>query len=182
MTRGIGTLDYAGASPRVRFGRGLFGWILFIGLGIMLIALFQMKGKPYAPLSYSLFMSEVNKGNVRNVSLSETEVCGEFVTPVTFTTSSVASSVTRYFRCQLPAGLWNNLSFLDRMTSAGAQVNFDNNQNVILNMLIPFVPWLLIFGFIWFFVLRQLRNTAAIRAATASPTAVAPAVVQEGQG
>ena len=29
-----------------------------------------------------------------------------------------------------------------------------------MNIILPFIPWLLIFGFIWFFVFRQLRNSA----------------------
>src|SRR5437667_470076 len=29
-----------------------------------------------------------------------------------------------------------------------------------MNILLPLIPWLLIFGFIWFFVFRQLRNSA----------------------
>jgi cell division protease FtsH len=31
-----------------------------------------------------------------------------------------------------------------------AQVSFRNNQNLLLNILVPLIPWLLIFGFIWF--------------------------------
>ena len=41
-----------------------------------------------------------------------------------------------------------------------ADVKVDNNQNLLINMLLPMIPWLLIFGFIWFFVFRQLRNSA----------------------
>jgi len=29
-----------------------------------------------------------------------------------------------------------------------------------VNILLPLVPWLLILAFIWFFVFRQLRNSA----------------------
>ena len=34
-------------------------------------------------------------------------------------------------------------------------------QNWVYNILLPVIPWLLIFGFIWFFVFRQLRRSGA---------------------
>ena len=35
-----------------------------------------------------------------------------------------------------------------------------NQSNLLMNILLPLVPWLLIFGFVWFFVFRQLRDIA----------------------
>ncbi|HWB52929.1 MAG TPA: ATP-dependent zinc metalloprotease FtsH, partial [Tepidisphaeraceae bacterium] len=45
---------------------------------------------------------------------------------------------------------------------AGSNVDIkvEDSQNQIVNILLPFVPWILIFAFIWFFVFRQLRNSA----------------------
>ena len=40
------------------------------------------------------------------------------------------------------------------------KVEAKNQSNLLMNILLPLVPWLLIFGFIWFFVFRQLRNSA----------------------
>jgi ATP-dependent Zn protease len=39
-----------------------------------------------------------------------------------------------------------------------AEVRVENNANPLVNLLLPLVPWLLIFLFIWYFVFRQLRN------------------------
>jgi cell division protease FtsH len=47
------------------------------------------------------------------------------------------------------------------MKQRGAtKVEAKNQSNLLMNILLPLVPWLLIFGFIWFFVFRQLRNSA----------------------
>jgi hypothetical protein len=40
----------------------------------------------------------------------------------------------------------------------GATLRLENNPNVLGNILLPVVPWLLIFLFIWFFIFRQLRR------------------------
>ncbi len=159
---GIGTLDYAGArTPKQRVRRGLLGWVLFIGLAVMLIALFQVKGRPYAPITFTQLTSQLNRGNVQSATLSDTEIRGQFSKLV-----PLGGAMVQYYRCTLPTGLSNNLAFIDRLTGAGTAVRFENDQNVLLNVFVPFIPWLLIFAFIWFFVLRQLRNSRP------APTAV----------
>jgi len=161
---GIGTLDYAGArTPKRRVRRGILGWMLFIGLAIMLIALFQVRGRPYTTISFSQLTLQLNKGNVRSVTLSDTEIDGELLKY-----SIIGGTVVQYFRCPLPTGLSNNLSFIDRLTAAGAEVRFENDQNVLLNLFVPFIPWLLIFAFLWFFVFRRLRNARVIQAPLAA--------------
>src|SRR5437016_1000118 len=104
---GIGTLDYAGArTPRRRVRRNLFGWALFIGLAIMLIALFQIKGKPRVTISFSQFTTQLNKGNVRSAVLSEADISGELFRAF----PNPGGAVVVYFRCPLPSGFSNNLS------------------------------------------------------------------------
>jgi preprotein translocase subunit YajC len=34
----------------------------------------------------------------------------------------------------------------------------ETSANLLVNVLLPLVPWFLIFAFIWFFVFRQLRR------------------------
>ena len=85
-----------GSNPaRVTFGRGLLGWLLFIGLSVMLVVLVQRsrsnpptRGGPAGPTAVA------------------------------------------------PSG----------------------NQPV--DLLLSFVPWVVIFGFIWVFVYRQIRQQA----------------------
>src|SRR5262249_59663679 len=41
-----------------------------------------------------------------------------------------------------------------------AQATVENSPNWVLQVLPPLIPWLLIFLFVWFFIFRQLRNSA----------------------
>src|SRR5436853_7182689 len=41
-----------------------------------------------------------------------------------------------------------------------ASLRAEDNANLVVNILVPLIPWLLILAFIWFFVFRQLRNSA----------------------
>jgi hypothetical protein len=92
----------ANAKNSLKFGRGVFGWLLFIGLATM------------------LFMV-LNAGNQRSKNPSRGGGGGGS-----------------------PAA-----------TPSAPMTGNDVMSNVVL----PFVPWLLIFLFIWFFVFRQLRKS-----------------------
>ncbi len=42
--------------------------------------------------------------------------------------------------------------------SNGAVVNVDSDPSLLVNFLIPLLPWLMVLGFVWFFILRPLRK------------------------
>ena len=88
----------ANAKNSFKFGRGVFGWLLFIGLAIM------------------LFMV-LNAGNQRSNNPSRGGG-----SPA----AAPSAPMTRY--------------------------------DFLSDFVVPFVPWILIFFFIWFFVFRQLRK------------------------
>jgi cell division protease FtsH len=144
----------------MRFGRGLFGWILFIGLAIMLIALFQMKGKQYVPIAFSEFEKTCVADRVQTITIDGDDLKGQFRSD-----KEVVSGVqtpVQFFYTAMPAGMASNWQFIQWLSdhNKNAEVKIENSPNLIVNLLIPFVPWLVIFGFIWFFVFRQLRNSA----------------------
>jgi cell division protease FtsH len=144
----------------MRFGRGLFGWILFIGLAIMLIALFQMKGKQYVTISFSEFENKWVADRVKTITIDGDDLKGEFNSD-----KEVVAGVqtpVQFFYTPMPAGMASNWPFMQWLSDHDkhAEVRIENSPNLIVNLLVPFVPWLVIFGFIWFFVFRQLRNSA----------------------
>jgi cell division protease FtsH len=142
--------------PGLRFGRGLFGWVLAVGVVIMLITLMQMKGK--APtISLSELTNQLKENNVQSVMIDGDEVEGKLIAPKVIGTDKVTD-----FRTPIGPNATSNWDFTAWLLAnrGEAEVKVDNNQNLLINMLLPLIPWVLIFGFIWFFVFRQLRNSA----------------------
>src|SRR5215208_4541631 len=87
------------------------------------------------------------------------QIKGEFRQPVTFPGPGM-SSVTR-FRADVPPGSLSQqlgVWILDHRGDARLEIKSQNSY--VINIILPLIPWLLIFGFIWFFVFRQLRNSA----------------------
>ena len=144
----------------MRFGRGLFGWILFIGLAIMLIALFQMKGKQYVTIAFSEFENKWVADRVKTITIDGDDLKGEFNSDKEVVAG--VQTAVQFFYTPMPAGMASNWQFMQWLSDHDkhAEVRIENSPNIIVNLLVPFIPWLVIFGFIWFFVFRQLRNSA----------------------
>src|ERR1700733_6153151 len=148
-------------SGGMRFGRGVFGWVLFIGLAVMLFMLVQKQSRNYTPINLDTFWTNLNNGKVKELTISGDEIQGQFSQKI----PSPNSPDIEFFRTTLPTGTSSGWDFTRDILKAagnheGVAVKVENNQNILLQVILPLIPWLLIFGFIWFFVFRQLRNSA----------------------
>src|SRR5258708_3419601 len=149
-------LNYAGpqtpVSPR-RFGRGIWGWVLWVGLAVLLFVWLKQNNQNLVSLPFSTFYAQVQAKNLSILTIDGDEVVGSFRTPISVGGTSVAR-----FKSVLPPGLNSNWLFVQWLTeNSGAEVRVEPTNNLLVNFVLPFIPWLLILAFIWFFVFRQLR-------------------------
>jgi cell division protease FtsH len=141
----------------MRFSRGLFGWFLVGALCITLFLLLSNNRSAYTSISLSDVFSQFEAKNVANVVVENAQIKGKFKTPVAFNSQQVSQ-----FRAEIPPGAAQGpflISLMDHRN--GADISAENSDNLILSIIVPLIPWLLIFGFIWFFVFRQLRNAGS---------------------
>ena len=149
----------AQAAPNggMRFSRGVFGWVLFVVLAIMLFMLLSQGKKNEQKVNLGDLATWLKAGNVKSITIEADELHGEFFTPMP---GPDGKSFT-LFHTEIPTGNVNDWAFTQWLIDNHGKGSLDvsNGNNVLLNLIIPLVPWLLIFGFIWFFVFRQLRNS-----------------------
>jgi hypothetical protein len=143
-------LNYGYGQPKKRRW-GLFGWVLFIFLAITLVMLLKNTHPAFQKIPLSDFYSELLAGNVAQVTIDGDDLTGEIVDRKT--------GAKTWFLAQVPTGTSSNWGYTQWLlaNANGATVLVNNQSNLLMNILLPLVPWLLIFGFIWFFVFRQLR-------------------------
>jgi ATP-dependent Zn protease len=139
-------------------GRGLFGWVLFILLAVMLFAMFQNKNRSMPMISLSQFDLLLRSSSIKSMVVGSDEVTGE----LTSATALPNGQNITTFRAVLPAGSNGSGNFIQYILEnrGKADVSVDNNQNLLISVLVPVVPWILIFAFIWFFVFRRIRAAA----------------------
>jgi cell division protease FtsH len=144
---------------RIPFGRGLFGWVLFIGLAVMLFIILTSKTRGSTNIKISELRQQLENGNVESATVDGDTIRGTFRSGVTI---SGPTKITN-FRCETPAGSapWDvTLWLLTEGKGGGTDVAAENSGNVLTQLLVSLAPWLVLFGFVWFFILRQLRNSA----------------------
>jgi len=127
-------------------GKNLALWVI---IGLLLIALFNLfqgsSGKGDAhPLAYSTFVQEVEKTNVREVTIQGSTISGRLKDGTVFTT---------YKPDDDPA-------LVDKLLKNGVEVNAapkEEGMNPLLAVLINWFPLLLIVG-LWVFFMRQMQS------------------------
>ena len=96
-------------------------------------------------------------GFASKVMLDGDEISGQFRSPV-----RVGAAVVSVFRTHLPADVGHNWTFTQWLleNSPNAEIRAAPSNSILTNFILPFIPWLLILAFIWFFVFRQLRRNS----------------------
>ena len=152
-----------GAGPNgggLKLGRGLFGWILFIALAVMLFFILNKGSHNSANVDISELQHQFEIKNISTITLDGDTLKGSFNTPIAL--SGQASTVSN-FRTEVPTNSqpWDVLKWaLDKSAVSGATVKVENNSTILSSILVSLLPWLVLFGLVWFFILRQLRNSS----------------------
>ena len=76
---------------------------------------------------------------------------------------SVGPKEVLHYKTTFPQSYIPQQGFTEILKAAegkNVKIEAENGGSLLMNIIVPLIPWLLIFGFIWFFVFRQLRNSA----------------------
>jgi len=103
---------------------------------------------------YSTFYQQIQDGNVADATFQGQDVTGDFVHPITVTDSNGNTKTgTHYHFTQLPNGDPNLITLLNKYHVQYKAVPTPDN-NLLVNLLINFLPWVLVFG-VFFFIARR---------------------------
>ncbi|MFA5863264.1 MAG: ATP-dependent zinc metalloprotease FtsH [Phycisphaerae bacterium] len=146
-----------GMSP-LKFSRGGLSWLIFLGLALAMIALLSKNYPKPATLTIDQFYTNLDNANISELVVKDDTVLGKLKTP-----TGQKTGTPKDFEVYFSARMIDS-SFIKELTAqcrkTGTSLRVENTDNIFIQVLLPLVPWLVIFGFIWFFVFRQLRNTA----------------------
>ena len=144
--------------------RGPLGWVLFIGLLVMLVVILNQQRKGSTSIDFSVFVQNLSEGNVTSVTQDGETVHGEFARGITV---PGAEPDVKSFRTDLPAGsnpvdvtkwLWDIIK--QSKTATPAAYKISNSGSIVSGLVTNLIFWLLIIFVIYFFIFRQLRNSA----------------------
>ena len=152
------------ATPEPKSRKKLIFSLVFLGFALFLFMVLQSKRLPSVHLSMSEFVRQMENGNVADIAVSPDILRGQLRKPV----PSPQHGDMTAFSVELAPGLGLNWNFIQYLLAArgNPQLYFDSEQNLLVSLLLPLVPWILIFTFIWLFTFRKLRGTGQLPAPT----------------
>ena len=147
----------------MRFGRGVFGWVLFIAVAIVLFLYLNQQGRSVQDIDMRAFYEKLDGNQIQDLRIVGEEVQGTLRKEEPATPDGRPGY--QKFRTTFPIGTTSYPEWQNKVLYGAdgklrlSKVNNENQNNLLLNVLIPFVPWVIVFVVIWFIFIRQLRNS-----------------------
>ncbi len=146
----------------MRFGRGVFGWVLFIGVAILLFLYLNQQNRAVQDIDLATFYDKLDNNKINDIKIVGEDVYGSLRKE-----EPVADGRPAYskFRVTFPIGVTSQNDWLRGILYAPDgklrmnKVSNEAQNNLLLSILIPFIPWVIVFVVIWFIFIRQLRNS-----------------------
>src|SRR4051812_11928536 len=82
----------------MKVGRGLFGWVLFVGLAVVLFSILVKSGRSAQSVDIGELRTQFAAKNVRSIVVDGDTLKGEFNKPIALSTPTPVSN----FRTELP--------------------------------------------------------------------------------
>ena len=131
-----------------------FQWIWFVLFATMLFFIFRTSQPPNVTLPYTDFVKQVQKGNVKEITVKEKQITGTFKTAYTVPADTAKKDTTsyKYFSSILPP--FGDPSLMKMLEENSVTVNAEASDNSWLSaFLITMLPWFLVLGY--FFYIRS---------------------------
>ncbi len=157
--------DSGGGPPKppVRMSRGIFSWIVILALGLMFLFMLNQNMSRKHKIEISQFWTHIRNGDIEKVTVQDNAIIGQFykgrVPPN-------APQGTREFETAylgIAQKIEDVRKDVETITAENGHppVVFASrvNSNLLLNILLSTIPWLLLIAIIWFLLFRQLRQS-----------------------
>ena len=134
--------------------RGALSWVIIFGLALMFLILLNQNRSNATKITIDVFWKHVENHKVESIVIKETTITGllKDIPP---------DAQTKEFVCNYPNPALNFEVFRTSIKAIDHEikVEYKPDNNMLMNVLISMIPWLLLLAFIWFIVFRQLRQS-----------------------
>ena len=143
-------------TPLSRMPKGMLGWMMFFGMAMMLFLLLSQSMQHPNKVDIQQLKTWISQNRVSKITISGNTIMGEL-------TPDKGQTKGGQFQVEVLPGLLGDTQFYQMVGLVNEQgdwtvpTTFDTNRSVFTDILLSMLPWLLIFGFLWFFLFRQLR-------------------------
>ena len=158
-------------TPQNFMSRGFFGWIMLIGLVIIMIVVMNGYKDQYHSVDQKQFLTWAKGGHLEDPVIVENEVVRGTLKDKTEGIDALwgpKPHVATKIGAQTKERYWTEL------TAAGVAVKEEPGESILIPLLVSYGPFILIILLVYFFVFRSIRAAGGGRACSATSAAPAP--------
>jgi cell division protease FtsH len=145
--------------PNMKVSRGIFGWVVFVLFALMLLMLLRQNITSAQPMGIIELEKMLDAGKVTHLKFRDDAIEGKRE----LEEDEAEATATLEFIVQYPpeaidSDLVKNYTDRVKALQPNATVEYERKSTVWMEVLVMYLPWMMIFAFLWFFVLRPMRN------------------------
>jgi len=124
-------------------------WGGLLLLGFLALQFLTIQNVQFAEISYNTFVEQANVGNLDSLMVMDGEATGTFKQSV-----NIGNRQVKNFRIYLP---FKDERLFRDLVESGIVVKFKPRQ-IWMDVIISYLPWILILVFLWFLMFRQVNG------------------------
>jgi cell division protease FtsH len=124
-------------------------WGGLLLLGFLALQFLAIQSVQFTEISYNTFVEQANVGNLDSLVVMDGEATGTFKQSV-----NIGNRQVRNFRIYLP---FKDERLFRDLVESGVVVKFKPRQ-IWMDVIISYLPWILILVFLWFLMFRQVNG------------------------
>lgn len=118
-------------------------------MGFLALQFLTIQNVQFTEISYNTFVEQANVGNLDSVVVMDGEATGTFKQSV-----NIGNRQVKNFRIYLP---FKDEKLFRELVESGVVVKFKPRQ-IWMDVIISYLPWILILVFLWFLMFRQVNG------------------------
>lgn len=118
-------------------------------MGFLALQFLTIQNVQFAEISYNTFVEQANVGNLDSLVVMDGEATGTFKQSV-----NIGNRQVKNFRIYLP---FKDERLFRDLVESGVVVKFKPRQ-IWMDVIISYLPWILILVFLWFLMFRQVNG------------------------
>ena len=142
-----------------RMPRGAFSWVLMLMLGLMLLFVVTRSMNAEEPISLSAFRTHLENGQVSRIDVRENDFVVHFVKGQKPIQINGDKAVVKRWGVAKDIGSFQK--DLRDLSPRPVEIWDKTSNNLFLQLMVQFIPWLLLLALLWFLVIRQFRQAGA---------------------
>ncbi|ALC16425.1 ATP-dependent metalloprotease FtsH [Desulfuromonas soudanensis] len=133
--------------------------LLVVGFNYLYLAMAPPPPVKTTPLSYSRFKTELQQGNVQEITVQGSDLRGSFKSPIVVGDVDDKGTPRQYSRFTTLLPPFQDSQLLTDLEKQGVEINIQPEQEPSpwTSVLVYLLPWVLIIG-VWWFILKGMRG------------------------